>query len=145
MSPASDQKGDTLRALLAQRIGNPSNARTVADAAIDTWDQLAAELVPVIGVGGVNVLFNRALYLIGATFPWLATVEEHVDGGERLADLRAHLENQEAAVAAEAASALLATFIELLATLIGETLTERLLMPVWAAGAPVRKAEDKTP
>jgi len=39
---------------------------------------------------------------------------------------------QQTAAAAEAAGALLLTFAELLATLIGESLTERLLAPVWA-------------
>jgi hypothetical protein len=40
------------------------------------------------------------------------------------------------AVAAEASAALLATFTELLATLIGAPLTDRLLDPVWTASAP---------
>jgi hypothetical protein len=42
------------------------------------------------------------------------------------------LASQHTAAAAEAVYALLLTFTELLATLIGESLTERLLAPVWA-------------
>jgi hypothetical protein len=129
--------------MLAQRSGNDSDTGAVAGAAVITWNQMAAELVPVIGVRGVDVLFNRALNLTSATFPWLTTVREHVDGAARLSDFRAHLEGQEAAVAVDAASALLAKFIELLSALIGEGLTERLLMPVWAARPPVPNAEDK--
>jgi hypothetical protein len=134
---------EVLRAILAQHIGEASDARTVADAVARTWDQVAAALVPMIGVRGVDVLFNRALHLISATFPWLAPIEEHSDGEHQLAAFRAHLEGQQAAVAAEAASALLVTFVELLSALIGEALTKRLLMPVWAAGAPDSKEEDE--
>lgn len=130
------------RAMLALHIGEADDARTVADAVARTWDQVAVALVPVIGARGVYVLFNRALYLISATFPWLASIGDG-DGENRLADFKVHLEGQQAAVAAEAASALLAMFIELLSGLIGEALTERLLMPVWAAGATVPKEEDK--
>ncbi|MDD5249307.1 MAG: hypothetical protein PHY45_09995 [Rhodocyclaceae bacterium] len=126
---------DAIRETLAQRCGDAADARAVAEATVGTWLQMAARLAPVIGVRGVDVLFGRALYLTSAKFPWLA-ISEHGDAAAQLASIRARLEAHEAAVAAEAGYVLLATFTELLATLIGEALTERLLLAVWAPSPP---------
>ena len=139
----SGARREVLGLMQAQRIGEASDARAVAEAAAGTWDQVAAALVPVIGVRGVYALFNRALNLISATSPWLVIDGGQGDDGARVAEFKACLESQEAAVAAEAARAVLAKFIELLSGLIGAALTERLLMPIWAAEAPVAKVEDE--
>jgi hypothetical protein len=52
------------------------------------------------------------------------------------ARLREVLARQERTVAAEASYTLLVTFTELLATLIGESLTETLLSSVWVPASP---------
>jgi hypothetical protein len=80
----------------------------------------------------LDVLFRRALHQTTTAFPWLATAVDRGGSAGPLPSLIACLSAQRAAAATEAASALLLTFAELLATLIGESLTERLLGPVWA-------------
>lgn len=57
-----------------------------------------------------------------------------------LADFTARLAVLDTPVAIEASCTLLATFIELLATLIGESLTKRLIDPV-LAGLPDSEQE----
>jgi hypothetical protein len=58
-----------------------------------------------------------------------------------LANLRSSLEAMDPMVGAAGGFALLATFTELLATLIGESLTERLLDPVWTPPKPAAEQE----
>lgn len=131
-----------IRARLVQRIGDASDGNSFVEATADVWREIAAELIPVIGVRGVDVLFSRALYLTSVRFPWLATTGDQEDGDE-LADLKARLAAAEAVVAAEASFALLATFIELLSALIGEALTDRLLTPVWEPQPPASTPENE--
>lgn len=137
----SDMLREAIRMTLAHRAGDAPDASAIANATLDAWQEVAARLAPVIGARGVDVLFGRALYLTSATFPWLAMTGEYGDGAARLASFRARLETHEAAVAAEAGYVLLATFTELLATLIGTSLTERLLSPVWAPAPPASEQE----
>ena len=120
--------------------GNPDSI-CIAEATLDTWHRMAALLAPVIGSKGVDVLFSRALHLTGAAFPWLPNAGDHESSLALLADLKKHLADHEAGVAAEASCALLVNFIELLATLIGEALTERLLAPAWTPPLAVSEQE----
>jgi hypothetical protein len=58
--------------------------------------------------------------------------------------LQALLADQEPDVAVEAACALLMTFFELLITLIGESLTEHLVSPVWVSPSSPSDQESET-
>lgn len=132
-----------IQSTLARCAGESPDARAAAEATLGTWRRMAAQLVPVIGERGVEVLLTRALHLTSAAFPWLASAGERGEMAATLASIRAALERQDDAVAAEASCALLVTFTEVLTTLIGEPLTERLLGPVWEAPSPPHR--DTTP
>ncbi len=121
-----------IRATLEQRAGSLPEANATADAAATIWRLVKAQLVPVIGARGFDVLFRRALRLASAAFPLLGVVAECGAGVDPLPALMACLSGQRTAVATEAGYALLLTFVELLMTLIGESLTDRLLADVWA-------------
>lgn len=123
---------EAIRITLAHRAGGAPDVHALAEATISTWRQVDSLLAPVIGTHGVDVIFRRALYLTSKTFPWLAFSEECRDSSVLLASLKAHLENQCAVDVAEAGCTLLACFTELLTTLIGEALTERVMGQVWA-------------
>lgn len=138
----NDGLRDTIRATLVQRAGDSPDASAIAKATVSTWQQMAVRLAPVIGWRGVDVLFSRALYLTGSRYPWLAVAAEDGNGVAQAASFRTRLETQKADVAAAASCALLVTFTELLATLIGDALTERLLRPVWAP--PPSASEEET-
>ncbi len=118
---------------LVRAAGDDPDAEAVAAAAIDVWRRMAARLTPVIGTQGVAVLFRRALLLTSRAFVWLAAVKDDEDADVLQESLMRGLASQEMAVAGEASAALLIRFVELLVSLIGEALTERLLEPVWAS------------
>ena len=123
---------DAIRTTLKQRTGSVPNASATSEATATTWRLVETQLVPVIGARGLEVLFRRALHQTTAAFPWLAASVDRRGSAGVLPSLTACLAAEHAATAAEAAYVLLLTFAELLATLIGESLTERLLAPVWA-------------
>ena len=128
---SNDVRGGAIRDKLRERAGSAPDGSTVAQATLAIWQQMAGLLEPVIGARGVDALFQRAVHLASRTFPWLATAPVLGNSAASLDGLRLCLEGRETSVAADAGCALLATFAELLAGLIGESLTERLLGVVW--------------
>ena len=133
---------EAIRTTLAQRAKDLSDAGAIAKATSDTWNQMAAQLVPVIGTHGVEALFKRSVHLTGATFPWLASSAKEMDDSASLpARVTMRLAGSEPDTAAQASYSLLVTFTELLATMIGHSLTKRLLAPVWTPPAPVAGQE----
>jgi hypothetical protein len=123
---------ETIRTTLGQRAGSHPDANATSEATAATWRLVETQLAPVIGARGLDVLFRRALHQATTAFPWLAVAVDRGGSDGPLPSLMACLATQHRATAAEAACALLLTFAELLAALIGESLTERLLAPVWA-------------
>ena len=103
-----------------------------------TWRAIDLALSPIVGERGVQMLFQRSVHLTVGRFPWLAPLRE---AGVRVADvgrLEAALAPPSGAEAEAAKEALLRAFYDLLASLIGAPLTERLLPAVAAqlSGAP---------
>lgn len=133
---------EMIRRTLEQRAGSDADARAIAEAAISIWQQISVRLVRVIGVRGVDALFCRSLHLTGRSFPFLTLGGNHRDRVALLANLRACIETREKLVAAEVCLVLLVTFTELLATLIGDSLTQRLLSPIWAT--PIAESEQES-
>lgn len=130
-----------IRTTLARLAGDAADARAIADATFVLGQQLAARLAPIIGVGGVEALFGRALHLTSRDFPWLVMAEEQGNGTALLGGVKARLAARERSLASAASCALLLTFTELLNSLIGESLTECLLAPVWAPPRPASEQE----
>ncbi|HSI60036.1 MAG TPA: hypothetical protein VLA16_20935, partial [Ideonella sp.] len=111
----------------------PDDLQRVSDAVMATWQRIDATLAPVIGPRGVAALFKRSLFLAAPSHAWLDVAQEGVRPALDLTELRGALARQSAAEAAAGSALLLATFATLLASLIGASLTERLLRPVSAA------------
>jgi hypothetical protein len=133
MATESDkQLRAAIRATLALRAGRVPSADTTAEATASTWRLVTEQLAPVIGARGLDVLFSHALHQTSAAFPWLEVAVDRGGSASPLPSLMVCLAGQQTSIAAEASYTLLATFTELLATLIGESLTTRLLGPVWA-------------
>ena len=127
---------ETIRRTLAQRAGEDADAKAVANAAISTWHEASARLSPVIGGQGIDVLLRRSLHVAGKTFPTLVEPTHEARNNVLLANLQVRLAGCETALAVEASNALFVTFTELMSSLIGESLTERLLAPIWAPSLP---------
>lgn len=140
----TDSYRETIRITLAERAGDAPDASAVAEATISTWHQVASHLIPVIGAGGVDVLFNRSLHLTCTAFPWLTILGDHRDNTVLFASLKARLTGRDPDAAVEASYTLLVTFVELLMSLIGESLTERLLSSVWEPPLPTSEQENES-
>lgn len=138
---AIESSRGAIRRTLVRRVGSVPDAVAVADALLSTWHDMNTRVAPVIGTRGVNALFSYTVHLLGKRFPWLPASTDHADLAAQPAGLRAQLAGRDAGDAFEASFALLASFTEQLATLIGESLTDRLLGPVWESSSPVSEQE----
>lgn len=119
------------RRMLAREAGTGANAPAIAAAARRLCEGLAEQLTPLIGDTGVAAICARSLHLTQRKVPGLAPVRASAQGDAPFALLQLSLEQQEPAVATEAAVVLLATASELLALFIGESLTTSLLREAW--------------
>ena len=130
---------------LALRVGNDADAGQIVEAIVATWQEINAALTPIIGAGGLAALYKRSLYLTGAAHPWLAGAHEGAQTDMDLAPLKAVLRQQSSANVAAGGDALLQTFHALLVSLVGPSLTDRLLRSVWANSSSGPPAQDVTP
>jgi len=109
------------------------HAEKAADAAINLWEQMATEIISIVGEGGFNSLYARSVFLTRSTFPWLAAGALPPQVDHRFAGLKMSLEGQTPAQASEANRLLLITFTDILAALIGEQLTTSILRLAWGS------------
>jgi hypothetical protein len=99
--------------------------------AVAVWLAIHAALTPVVGQRGSAALYQRSLHLARTEYPWLAPAcEDEVEPGD-FAGLRSALSQQSAAAAATAHDTTVKTLQDLLANLIGGSLTQRMLQCVW--------------
>ena len=130
------------QAALARLAAEGADADRIADAAVSTWREMDAALSPVIGQRGVAALFNRSLHLKRADHPWLAAAQADAQGSSGFAALQTALSQQTTTKAMAANGELLHAFCDLLGTLVGSSLTERLLKPVWTKAPTGKPAQD---
>ena len=122
---------ELLRQQLVKRLMAQPSEEEVADTAIDLWEQMAAQIISIIGEGGFDSLYRRSVFLTQSTYPWLAVVLPQSKTDQRFKDLQISFEGQAPEQAKAANSLLLITFTDILASLIGEQLTIRLLRSAW--------------
>ena len=107
------------------------SAEEFQNAAINSWDQIATQIITIVGEAGFNFLYVRSVFLTQPTFPWLAAVSLPPQTDHRFAELIISFEGQTPEQAKAANSLLLITFTDILASLIGEHLTIRILRSAW--------------
>ena len=122
-----------------------ADAERIAVAAVAKWCGIDAALSPIIGQRAVAALYNRSLHLIRADYPWLRTQYDDELESREFTALKTALSQQPPSTAVAAHVALLKTFNDLLTSLIGASLTERLLQPVWDNHSSGLAAQDTTP
>lgn len=127
---------------VARLPAKSADIKLVADSAVSTWRAVDAALSPIIGQRGVAALFKRSLFLIRADHPWLAAI--YVGGlpPDDFESLRFALMQHSSSNAIAANAALLKSFHDLLAHLIGASLTERLLQSIWPLPSSGAAAQD---
>lgn len=117
----------------------------IADAAVDVWTAIDGALSPVVGPRGNAALYKRSLHLARVQYPWLAAAYEGAVLPGDYSALRAALAQQTAANASQAHDALLGIFNDLLADLIGRSLTRRLLQAAWSPNSYGNAVQDEAP
>ena len=122
-SPESLKLAITLKQLAAQG----GDIAQITEAVVSTWMSIEAALAPVIGTKGVAALYGRSLYLTVPGHPWLAALYTKDDTPMDLVHLRTVLAQQGSSAAAAAGGA----HLQLLASLIGPSLTRQLLRAAW--------------
>lgn len=126
--------GALLRRVISQITTHYLDTRGDRDelalAAVGLCETLLKTLSPLLGKGGSLALFRRSLKLTEETFPCYSEARSAQEDGI-LNAVGACLRRQKLDVAREATSTLLLTFVELLATFIGERLTWQLLQEAW--------------
>lgn len=130
---------------LLDRVATGASALEIADAAVGQWMRIHAALAPVIGDRGVAALYRRSLSLTRRSYPWFESVTDSACENQIFGCLVEELSQHSAADAAVANGALLQTFNDLLATLVGASLTRRLMEPVWNALSSGAAAQARMP
>jgi hypothetical protein len=119
-----------IQATIAEVAAIAGDAGSVADVAASTWREINTVLSPVIGPGGVSALYQRSLFMTRDAHPCLAAVREDALRPGEFAGLQSVLSQQSSGYVVAVNGALLQTFCDLLASLIGASLSERLLRSV---------------
>jgi hypothetical protein len=140
--PPQSQEGRRWPAPLGSRVASDANVAEVAEAVLAVWHEIDQALSPIIGQRGVAALYNRSLKLASASHPWLASGHSGVFGAIDPSALKSALMQQTAAQAGDGGCALFETFRELLASLVGASLAERLLRSVWTLSSGASPAQD---
>ena len=120
--------------------GDRSRARR--DYLLEPWRRIACHLSPLIGDSGFAALLGRAAKLLTPQFGWMAGISSSRPANAVLDGLGDSFDqNPDAAQAGNAA--LLDTFTSLLADLIGEALTIRLLQTAFDGAAEQKNAQEQ--
>lgn len=117
----------------------------IADVAEKHWHSIADALSPIIGRQGVLALYSRSLHLTRMHYSWLVDGSTAVPSAQPFDDLRSALARQSTEQAIAGHRAVLQTFQDLLNSLIGSSLTDRLLRPVFDSNPGEHEAEEGNP
>jgi hypothetical protein len=128
---------------LTRQIGPDANAARVSDVIVAKVRDIRAALQAIIGPAGVAALYSRSLHVAGSAYPWLTETVGPIPTREDLPALRSVIAQQNSAEAAAGGLLLLQTFNDLLINLIGRSLTDQLLGPIWVR-PPNRNADKDT-
>ncbi|SMP80616.1 hypothetical protein SAMN06295970_1377 [Noviherbaspirillum suwonense] len=113
----------------------------LVDVTLWLWEKLAVELVSLIGDGGFQAIYVRSSMLAAKRYPWLAQNSPLKQTDFQVAGLRSRLEGRDIMEVREASILLLSTFLDILTSLIGETMVTNLLHSAW--GDDVLTLNDK--
>jgi hypothetical protein len=116
----------------ARRFLDQMDTELITNALVSMWQEIDAVLCPIIGQRGVAALYHRTIHLTGRTYPWLVNSPENPQTFIDLTHLKALLMQQERLLVIASGGLLLKTFSELLVSLVGLSLAERLLRSVGA-------------
>lgn len=133
-----------IRRTLGQLCAADSGTAAIVQANRALWREVTAQLAPMIGDRGIDAMVSRSMELATPQCPWLGPAGKRIGSLGPLAGFQACLEGCDPPAATEASVALLVAFTDLLAAMIGASLTDRLLDPIWAAPPPGAAKESES-
>lgn len=119
--------------VLTHQAGADPDAAALSSAARGAYEELIRVLAPLIGQLGVDAVTARAVHLARREYPWLANTREPDSAEAPLTRISLFSEPQDPPLTLEAAAGVFATFLGLLASMIGHSLTTRLVRQAWPA------------
>lgn len=123
--------------MLVHAAGNNQTPEGLAAATDRVFDHLYQRLNGLIGPAGYDALLQRALYLARAGSSILGNVKVAASPDDvSLEGLQASVRDQDPTVVREGLASVLAQFIWLLVTFVGETLALRLIHEAWPEVMP---------
>ncbi len=125
-----------------QGAGYAGGAAGLADVAVRALRLLFVQLEPLLGKPAVRGIYVRSLHLANSSFEQPASQGE-IFPEELLGRLRTDLASRSSADALRAAEALLDALTALLVSLIGKSLTRRLLSSAWGNPAAEEPIQEK--
>jgi hypothetical protein len=136
-------RSEMIKRLLDEGVAADDGSDVVASVAVRALASLFAELRPLIGMLALRALYSRSLHLAHDSFqrPSANLVSED----ELLIHLQQDLVSRQPADARRAAQSLLHALANLLISLIGEPLTNRLLHKAWGNLSVGKPSEVKAP
>jgi hypothetical protein len=142
---AQSEESRQIVASLAHRVGPNADIARIAQALVTTLQDMGAALTPIIGQQGVVALYRRSIHLCASNHPRLAGTYDSVQSTLDLIALKSVLVEQSETDALFFGEVLLNTFYELLTTLIGPSLTARLLRDVWGPSLSDTPSQEISP
>lgn len=138
----ADQNGLIAAALLSRGEGTTEG---LAAAVTRAWTSIERDLAPIIGTAGVAAMYRRSLHLCARSHPVLAVALEPARRNLDSAPLCTALTGLDPSAAAAMAADLLLTFRDLLARMVGPSLTDCLLRSTWDDFSGGSTARDPAP
>jgi len=140
-----DNTDDKRKQLLVQvtASGGATNPLGGTAQLLQPWARLARHLSPLIGESGFCALFGRAGRLVAPQFDWFPATSSFKTIDVLIAALRQSFDGVSADEARIGNIALLDTFTRLLAGLIGDALTNRLLDAAAQAQGEQKNAQEQ--
>lgn len=132
---------DSLRHQLIENL-IPEHTEKISDVAVVLWEQMADEIISIIGEGGFNSLYARSVFLTQTRFPWLTACVLLQQPDQRFVELKTGFEVQAPAQVRAANILLLITFTDILVSLIGNPLTDNILHLAWGDRASDRAGKE---
>ena len=142
---ALNEESRQIIAALAQRVGPNADSARIAQVIVSFLQAMEAALTPIIGPQGVSALYRRSLQLSASRHPRVAHISDRVQASLDLNALDSQLATESEADALYFGEVMLTTFYDLLASLIGLSLTSRLLHDVWKPYLSDTSAQENSP
>ncbi|MDQ6645911.1 MAG: hypothetical protein M3Y93_01595 [Pseudomonadota bacterium] len=120
--------------MFARLASESADAAGISEKAVSIWVGVVAALSPIIGQAGVAALFKRSVFLTRNAHPCLSDINDgELSSKVEFAGLQIVLAQLDRVEAVAVNTTLLQNFHDLLNSLIGASLSKRLLRPVWDA------------